>query len=123
MCKRQDPLRKRLLYLLSLDTEWYKKDNELTRKIQEAGRDLVYSSEAKEVLAKLSVDEFLYLVSRGYTNEQIARMSNLTKEQFSKWLKVNGFSNKKREYILEVNKRRVKDAQKKRNKQRSPVAP
>lgn len=113
--KSKQQLRKRLLTLLNIDREWYKKDNELTKQIQETAKELERPKEVSQLLEGLAVDDFLYLVSENYLSEQIAWKYNLTKSQMTKWRKINGFASKKREQILEDYHEQIAEIRKKRN--------
>lgn len=115
--KSKQQLRKRLLTLLSIDKEWYKKENELTKQIQKTAKELERPKDLAQLLEKLSVDDFLYLVSEKYLSEQIGYMYGLTKKRMIQWRKINGFTSKKPEKILEEYKDRISEIRKKKNLQ------
>lgn len=112
--KSKKEIRLAMLALMNTDPDWHKKENTVTRKIQLLAQELERPTEDTQLMDRLSVDDFLYLVSEDYLSDQIAWMHHLTKNQLTEWRSLNGFRGKRKEQILEENGERITEIRKKK---------
>jgi hypothetical protein len=85
-------IRKELLELLNRDYDWYKKETELTHKIQNKAKELINLD--KQSRMGLNIENYRELCDSGKSCTEMAKIFGLSSQMFYLWRKKYGFCDK-----------------------------
>ncbi|BDH63945.1 hypothetical protein [Enterococcus faecalis] len=91
MCKSKQKqemeiIRREMLYLMSLDKEWYKKENtNLYRKITRCGEKLKARDTPKRKITRLKEKEYKELRAQGYTLIEVSNYYSVSLSRLNQW--------------------------------------
>lgn len=115
----QKKIRRQILSIMDDNQEWLKDDNKVTI-IQNLGAQLAIDSTSMVKLGNwedFRRSDFLYLLSEGYTSNQIAKAYGAGQRTFLHWKKNQGFLKKHKSEILYEFADEISDIKKKNEKQ------